>query len=157
MSARSIVLRTIRKLSQKQVLLCIAASLVASACAGTMQGRERAGGGIVTFDFTETGMAHGTLRAVLADGEQFQGKHVYQSGVSIGSGFGTASSGPVTAFATAFGAVSAFSNDNQAVLFGDRGHTMQCGFRVADPVIGMTSGGVGVCQVSDGRVIDVQF
>ncbi len=144
--------------SHKRIVLgSVLAATILSGCAGTMQGMMRTSGEVVRFDFTETGMAHGTLKVVLVDGEQFQGKHVYQSSVSVGSGFGTAWSGSATASASAFGAVSTFSGNNEAVLFGDRGHTMRCRFRIADPVIGMTSGGVGLCQVSDGRVIDVQF
>ena len=42
-------------------------------------------------------------------------------------------------------------------LFGDKGNTMRCRFRHTNPEAGLSSGGVGECQVSNGGKIDVQF
>jgi hypothetical protein len=34
---------------------------------------------------------------------------------------------------------------------------MKCRFNLADSIIGLSSGGFGLCQASDGRVIDIFF
>jgi len=134
--------------------LCVGAL---SGCSGTMQGMLRGSGQRVTIAFTETGMAHGTLRTTLPSGEHFEGKHVYESSSSYGTVFGQTSGGGNTASGASFGIVTSYSGNNRAILFGDRGHSMNCSFQVVDPITGMSAGGVGVCQVSDGDVIDVQF
>ena len=139
--------------------MCVVSVVVAAVygCSGTMQGIVQPGRITATFYFEETGMGHGTLRTTLPDGERCQVKHVYQSSTAFGTGYGTARSGPATASASSFSMVEAYSRNVEAVLFGDRSHTLKCRFRVADTFTGMTSGGIGVCQVSEGRVIDVQF
>ena len=80
-----------------------------------------------------------------------------ESTSGLGTGFGTAWSGNATAYGTTFGTIETYSGNFEAVLFGSNKHTMKCRFRAADSMMGLTSGGVGMCQVSDGRVIDVQF
>lgn len=42
-----------------------------------------------------------------------------------------------------------------AVLLGDKGNALNCQMRYADSSGFTTSGGVGICQHSDGRIIDV--
>jgi hypothetical protein len=45
-----------------------------------------------------------------------------------------------------------------AVLFGDRGNAMRCGFRLFDPPQGFRGGGTGTCKISyDNGTISVQF
>jgi hypothetical protein len=44
-----------------------------------------------------------------------------------------------------------------ATLLGDRGSRMRCRFRLANPAQGMSSGGVGECQVTGGGKIDATF
>ncbi len=44
-----------------------------------------------------------------------------------------------------------------ATLFGDKGSTMRCRFRLSDPPSGLSGGGTGECQLSTGGVIEVQF
>ena len=42
-----------------------------------------------------------------------------------------------------------------ATLFGDKNHIMKCRFGTNGK--SLAAGGKGVCEVSDGRVIDVEF
>lgn len=122
-----------------------------------MRGMVQQGGELVSFQFEDTGFGYGTLKTTLSHGETFEGKFVEESSSGFGTGFGAAWSGSSTAYGTTFGTVESYSGNIEAVLFGDNKHTMKCRFRVADPMMGLPSGGVGMCQVSDGRVIDVQF
>lgn len=50
-----------------------------------------------------------------------------------------------------------YSGKVVATLFGDRGDTMRCRFRLSDPPAGLSGGGAGECQPSNGGKIDVQF
>lgn len=122
-----------------------------------MRGMIREGGESVSFQFEDTGFGYGKLRTTLSDGETFEGKFVEESSSSVGVGFGTASSRSTTVYGTAFGTVESYSGNIEAVLFGNKNHTMKCRFRASDSTMGLPSGGIGMCQVSDGRVIDVQF
>jgi hypothetical protein len=44
-----------------------------------------------------------------------------------------------------------------ATLFGGRGNTMRCRFRLSSPERGMSRGELGECQMSNGEKIDVSF
>jgi len=111
----------------------------------------------------QQGMSHDSLQVTLPDGETFRGKVVMvgQSS-SIGYGYGTVSASSnygTSAYAqgSTFNVVNNYTGNMQGVLFGDRGHTMRCSFQYADSSGFTTEGGVGVCETSDGRVIDVQW
>ena len=136
--------------------------LFLSGCAGTMDGMVRNNGDRVTISYQQ-GMEHDDLQVVMPDGETFKGKAVMVDRSSgVGWGFGGASATSSTG-ASAYGTGSAFSvvetytGSMQGVLFGDRKHTMRCKFQYADSSGFTTSGGVGLCEISDGRVIDVQW
>jgi hypothetical protein len=58
---------------------------------------------------------------------------------------------------SAFSVVSTYTGNVAAVLFGDRGHTMRCSFLYADTSGLASIGGVGLCETSDGRMMDVQW
>lgn len=125
-----------------------------AACSGTMQGVMRSSGQPVQFSY-EQGMDSDTLTAVI-DGENFRGKSVMRGATtSIGTGFGTASAGGTTAFGTTTLIGSTSTGDFVAVLLGSRGASLSCQLQYADSSGFTTSGGVGVCQHSDGRVIDI--
>lgn len=128
-----------------------------TACSGTMQGMVQQGGESVSLQFEDTGFGYGKLKTILSDGETFEGKFVEESSSGIGTGFGAAWSGNTTVYGTTFGTVESYSGNIEAVLLGTNKHTMKCRFRAADSMMGLPSGGVGMCQVSDGRVIDIQF
>lgn len=118
------------------------------ACGGTMQGVIRGEGSRVTFKF-EQGFDRDFYEATI-DGEHFKGQAVHadaRSGVGIGSAAGTMVS-VVT---------SSTSGNVVAVMFGNKGSTMRCTMNYADSSGFTTAGGVGVCQHSDGRTIDIMW
>lgn len=138
------------------VLICVALS----ACAGTMNGMVRSSGQPLSIAYTQ-GMQHDNLEVTMPDGETFTGKAVMVGrSTSMGTGFGTATSssgGYATASGTSFSVVESYTGSMQAVLFGNKGHTMRCKFQYADSSGFTTAGGVGLCETSNGRVIDVQW
>ncbi|BDW84329.1 hypothetical protein MACH21_05060 [Roseicyclus marinus] len=84
------------------------------------------------------------------DGENFSGQAI-NAGATSGVGTVFAGGGTGTVF------MSSTNGNFVAVLMGDRGSTMRCQMNYADSS-GFTSfGGVGLCQHSDGRVIDVTW
>lgn len=117
--------------------------LALSACSGTMNGVTRGTGEAVTFSY-EQGMDSDTLTAAIS-GETFRGKAVMRGAQSISA---TTLSGDMI-----FGSSS--TGDAVAVLIGNRGSSLSCQLQYADSSGFTTSGGVGVCRHSDGRVIDV--
>jgi hypothetical protein len=128
-----------------------------AACSGTMKGRVQQGGGSVSFQFEETGMGHGTMRATLSDGESFKGRFADEASSGFVTGFDTEGPSATIVRKEAFEALQSYSGNVEAILFGNKGHTMLCRFRADNSFRGLPSGGEGRCQVSDGRVIDVQF
>jgi hypothetical protein len=56
-----------------------------------------------------------------------------------------------------FEEVMTFPGNIKATLSGNRGNTMKCRFDLTDVIIGFSSGGFGLCQLADGRVINVFF
>jgi hypothetical protein len=50
---------------------------------------------------------------------------------------------------------SSYTGDFVAKLLGNRGSTLSCELQYADSSGLTTAGGVGVCQHSDGRLIDI--
>ena len=129
-------------------ILVTAALLVG--CSGAMNGMIRDDGSRVPISY-EQGMDHDKLRVTMPDGETFTGKAVMVGASSAfvsGYAYGTAPS---------FAVVNTYNGNIQAVLFGDRGHTRRCNFQYADSSGFTTAGGVGLCETSDERVIDVQW
>ena len=118
------------------------------ACAGTMQGVVRGEGTRVTFKY-EQGLDRDFYEATI-DGEHFKGQAVHadaRTGVGVGSADGTMVS-VIT---------SSTSGNIVAVMFGDRGSTMRCNMNYADSSGFTTMGGVGICEHSEGRVIDIMW
>ena len=143
------------------VCILLVCPLLAS-CGGAMQGMIRGSGERVTMSY-EQAMQHDNLQVTLPDGETFKGKIVMEgASTGVGYGFGTASAtsssvGVATGTGTAFGIVGTYTGSMRGVLFGDNGHTMVCKFQYADSSGFTSAGGVGLCETSDGRVIDVQW
>ncbi|MCA0873812.1 hypothetical protein LCL97_23520 [Seohaeicola saemankumensis] len=121
---------------------CTAAMLVLSACSGTMQGVVRGDGTRVAFQY-EQGAQNDTYRAQL-DGEQFLGKAVFADAVS---GYIVTPTSLVPYKSTTGNLI--------ATLLGNRGSTMSCKMTYANSSGLTNDGGIGVCQHSDGRIIDV--
>lgn len=129
-------------------ILVTAALLVG--CSGAMNGMIRDDGSRVPILY-EQGMDHDKLRVTMPDGETFTGKAVMVGASSAfvsSNSYGTAPS---------FAVVNTYTGNVEGVLFGDRGHTMRCKFQYADSSGFTTAGGVGLCETSDNRVIDVQW
>ena len=127
-------------------------------CAGDLQGIIRQHNQVVTLHYDETLIGYETLEATLPDGAHFKGRFIGKLASSFGIGFGVSFSGaPATTGNRLFDAVDAYNGNVEAVLTGDKGHSMRCRFKLAKPLRGFAGGGAGVCQVSDGRIIDVEF
>jgi hypothetical protein len=95
-------------------------------------------------------MGSANLRVVMPEGESFEGR------VERGTDRTQPNSG-ATASMDRFQAVESFQGNADAVLSGDRGNMMQCRFFLTDVILGFRSGGFGLCELSDGRVIDVFY
>ncbi len=113
-----------------------------------MQGVVRGEGTRVQFQY-EQGMDRDYYETTL-DGEHFKGQAVYAN-ASSGTGVGFANGTTVPVF------TSTTTGNLVAVMFGDKGSTMRCDMNYADSSGFTSMGGVGVCQHSDGRVIDVMW
>lgn len=92
--------------------------------------------------------------------EVFKGKGVMTNTSStIGNSFGSATGFSSTGTATAVGSVTTvgttYSGNVKAVLLSNQGNSMTCFFNYADPTGFTPMGGVGECQTSDGRIVDV--
>lgn len=99
-------------------------------------GRQR---GKIHFTFTTNFGANGKITAVTDDGEVFTGNSV-----------GVKSQGD-----DLYDDNPRFYSKAYAVLLGNQGHSMKCDFNMSEPNLGLTSGAVGECKISDGRVIPV--
>lgn len=138
----------------KSILLGAILVATLSACGGNMQGVVRGTGQPVAFAY-EQGMSSDSLTAEI-DGEAFAGKAVMRgASTTVGTAFGTATAGTTTAFGTSTLIGSSYTGDFVATLIGNRGSTLSCQLQYADSSGFTTAGGVGVCQHSDGRVIDI--
>ena len=151
--------------------------LAGCVASGTIRGRMTKAGDAavpVTLQYrSERFQQNGTLTATLPDGETFSGRYLQISSDTDaetldpywgGWGVGWAGWGP---WSDDYGAwipgedvptfVRNYSGKVIATLIGDRGDRMRCRFRLADPENGMSSGGVGQCEVSGGAKIDAEF
>ena len=121
-------------------------------CAGSMKGVVRQDAKRIEVTYTDSRLEKASLQTVLSGGERFEGKIV-----RIGW-MGTQSDPAVSDNeSTAFEDVQLFEGNAEATLTGNKGNLMKCRFKLADSIIGLSSGGFGLCQVSDGRVIDIFF
>lgn len=138
----------------KSILLGAVLVATLSACGGNMQGVVRGTGQPVIFAY-EQGMSSDSLTTEI-DGETLAGKAVMRgASTTVGTAFGTATAGTTTAFGTSTLIGSSYTGDFVATLIGNRGSTLSCQLQYADSSGYTTAGGVGVCQHSDGRVIDI--
>jgi hypothetical protein len=113
-----------------------------------MTGAIRGTGQPVSLDY-EQGMDSDTLKASI-DGEMFVGKSVMKGATaSFGTAFGRPQYGVVSLLS------QTTTGDFVAVLLGSKGSSLNCNLQYADSTGGTGSGGVGICQHSDGRIIDI--
>jgi hypothetical protein len=130
----------------KQLFFALLICPLLASCGGAMQGMIRGSGERVTMSY-EQAMQHDNLHVTLPDGETFKGK-VVMEGASTGLAYGAGA---------AFRVVETYTGSMRGVLFGDKGHTMVCKFQYADSSGFTSAGGVGLCETSEGKVIDVQW
>ena len=132
---------------RKPILLFIFIALVIASigCSGTMRGIDRYSGKRISFEYEEEKFGSAQLQVQMPDGELFIGKLAEEQMPATSN----------TPSAKKYPAVHEFQGNTEAFLFGDRGNKMRCKFRLSDTLVGFKSGGFGICQVSDGRVIDI--
>ena len=121
-------------------------------CAGSMKGVVRRDAKRIELTYTDSRLGKGSLQTVLPGGERFEGKIVRIGWMGVQSDTAVSASE-----STAFEDVQLFEGNAEATLSGNKGNIMKCRFNLADSIIGLSSGGFGLCQVTDGRVIDVFF
>jgi len=126
--------------------------IVQIGCAGSMKGVVRRDAKRIELTYTDSRLEKASLQTVLPGGERFEGKIVR-------TGWMGAQSDPAVSDneSTDFEDVQLFEGNAEATLTGNKGNLMKCRFKLADSIIGLSSGGFGLCQVSDGRVIDIFF
>ena len=139
-------------MTRHKAILATILLIVQLGCAGSMKGVVRQDAKRVEFSYTDSRVGKGSLQALLPGGERFEGNIVRIGSADDQSD--TAISGSESAD---FEDVKLFDGDAEATLFGNKGNIMKCRFDLADSIIGLSSGGFGFCQVSDGRVIDIFF
>jgi len=166
---RSKMLQKVRYGMRGVVILLMLAGCTST---GVIEGRLAAPGTPPTpvkFTYKTPPLGNGgTMTVTLPNGETFAGKYVHITSTStvdaVHPRFWDPAWGYWSPFDTPWldGAdfpafVRNYSGKVVAVLFGDRGDTMRCRFKLNDPLRGMRSGGVGDCQVSNGAQIAATF
>lgn len=126
--------------------------IVQQGCAGSMKGVVRRDARRIEITYTDSRLGKGSLQTVLPGGERFEGTIVKIGSADVQSG--TAAAGSESTF---FEDVQIFEGNAEATLSGNKGNIMKCRFNLTDSIIGLRSGGFGICQVTDGRAIDVFF
>ena len=110
------------------------------ACAGTMKGVDRYTGKRVYFEYEDAKFGSGEIKMTMPDGEHFVGEIVDEETVDSSKDYPN---------------VYEFPGNTVAFLEGDKGGKMRCKFRLSDTIVGFKSGGYGLCETDDGRVIDM--
>ena len=136
----------------RRFLLVFAAVLYGAlaACSGTMEGVVREDAKRVKFTYSGARIGTAEVQVKMPGGERFKGST--QRGQDA-----TAPASEDSAATSKFEVVEDFQGNADAVLTGNRGNIMKCRFHITDILIGFPSGGFGLCQVADGRTIDIFF
>ncbi len=121
-------------------------------CAGSMKGVVRRDARRIELTYTDSRLEKASLQTVLSGGERFEGKIVRIGWMGVQSDIAVSASE-----STVFEDVQSFDGNAEATLTGNKGNIMKCRFNLADSIMGLSSGGYGICQVTDGRVIDIFF
>ena len=124
--------------------------MTTAACSGSLRGVLRNDANRVSFNYSNSQIGNANLQVTLPGGERFEGRA--ERGINH-----TRPKAGATTSMDRFEAVETFQGNAEAVLSGDRGNIMQCRFLLTDVILGFKSGGFGICQLSDGRVIDVFY
>ena len=110
-----------------------------------MKGVDRYSGERVNFVYEDEKFGSAIIKVTMPDGERFTGKTLDRS---MAPGDSKLSS-------RRYLTVDKFPGQIAAFLTGDRGNNMKCKFKLSDTVLGFKAGGYGLCQTSDGRLIDI--
>ena len=127
---------------------------IALGCTGQMDGVIRRDAVRIEITYTDAKAAMANLVAVMPDGEYFQGK---SESFDRTKNIMEMNSTDTDRTAGHFGALQTFHGNAQATLTGNRGNVIKCRFFLTDVVLGFPGGGIGICQFSDDRVIDIFF
>ena len=163
---------SLRRAAGLLVVSALAASMLACTSMGVGSGSMSPGNTPVSFNWTskDSGTT-GTMSATLGDGTAFSGPFVQMTGVARtevlepmwrGWHRGWSDWGywgywgywgpyPETAFSTVY------SGKVIANLQGPDAQRLRCRFHLNSPVAGMSGGGQGECQFSEGRTVDAVF
>ena len=123
---------------------------ILTACSGAMDGVVREDAKRVKFHYTGARIGSARVQVTMPEGERFRG--LTQRGRDA-----TAAETDNSTSSHKYQAVEEFYGNADAVLAGNRGNIMKCRFHITDILIGFPSGGFGLCQVADGRTIDIFF
>ena len=125
------------------VFVSVAILLAAlTGCSGTMKGVVRRDAKRVPITYSDSRIGKGMLQTVLPGGERFEGKLVKIASLnSVTASDSTTASGE----SANFEAVQSSDGNAEAELFGNRGNIMKCRFKLTDTIIGLSSGGFGIC------------
>ena len=134
-------------------LFAIAALImvVTLGCTGTMNGVIRRDAQRVEITYTDTRVSAAELILVMPDGEKFRGKTEKFDRVK------DLMENDADDISVHFQDLQTFDGNAKATLAGSKGNMMKCRFKVADYILGLKSGGFGLCQITDGRLMDVFF
>jgi hypothetical protein len=121
-------------------------------CAGSMKGVVRQDAKRIELTYTDSRLEKASLQTVLPGGERFEGKIVRIGWMGVQSDTAVSAGESMV-----FEDVQLFDGNAEATLSGNKGNIMKCRFNLADSIIGLSSGGFGICQTTDGRVIDIFF
>ncbi len=141
---------------KKPGLFVLAAMILTATigCTGTMDGVIRRDAKRIDIIYTDSRVAVAELIAVLPNGERFRGK---PERLDRTKEMMEADSTDTDDIAVHFEALQTFPGNVKATLSGNRGDVIKCRFKLSDVILGFSSGGFGICQISDGRIIDVFF
>ena len=139
----------------KAVIGSIAMSVVLIiGCTGKMEGVIRRDARRIQILYTQSRPTVAELITVLPSGERCRGN---SEKLDATEEMMAAASSKTVEGTGRFEEVLAFNGNVKATLSGNRGNTLKCRFEVTDVIIGFSSGGFGICQLADGRVVDVFF
>ncbi len=141
---------------KKPGLFVLAAMILTATigCTGTMDAIIRRDAKRIDIIYTNSRVAVAELIAVLPNGERFGGKPEKLDKIKEMMETDSTATDDI---AVHFEALQTFPGNVKATLSGNRGNIIKCRFKLTDGIIGFSGGGFGICQISDGRVIDVFF
>jgi len=128
--------------------------VVTMGCSGQIEGVIRRDAKRIQITYTGSKLSMAELSVVLPDGEQFYGR---SEKFDREKDMKERNSTDNNDASGRFDALLGFHGNSMATLAGNRGSLIKCRFKIADVIMGFSSGGAGICQISDGRVIDVFF